>query len=208
MNHPWKEISLDDYEQHMRLASVGQLQALNRMMKAQLEAFPASTVMILGIAGGNGLEHVKTGQYRTVCGVDVNENYLKAAAERHPGLRGILQCLCLDLTRQADQLPRAELVIADLLVEYIGYDAFLNVIRYTGPSWVSCIIQVNANETEWVSDSPYLPVFDRLDEVHHQVEESGLTAVMNKAGYSGIFRETVSLPNRKQLVRLDYRKNG
>ena len=35
---------------------------------------------------------------------------------------------------------------------------------------ISCIIQINA-ETSFVSDSSYLHVFDRLDEVHHQMEE-------------------------------------
>lgn len=208
MSHPWKEISLNDYEQHMRLASVGQLQALNTMMKSQLEAYPARTAMILGIAGGNGLEHVQTGQYDTVYGVDINEVYLKAAAERHPRLWGILQCLCLDLAREADRLPRADLVIADLLIEYIGFGAFRDVIRYAAPSWVSCIIQINTDETGWVSDSPYLHVFDRLNEVHHPMEANRLTAVMKEAGFGEIFREPFPLPNHKQLLRLDYRKNS
>ena len=59
MKNPWEEISLEDYENHMRLDSVLQLQALNEMMKGQLEDYPASKVMILGVAGGNGLEHIR-----------------------------------------------------------------------------------------------------------------------------------------------------
>lgn len=34
--NPWNDISLDDYENHMSLSSVHQLQALNRIMKDQL----------------------------------------------------------------------------------------------------------------------------------------------------------------------------
>ena len=40
MRNPWEEISLDDYESHMRLDSVMQLQAMNQLMKGQLAAFP------------------------------------------------------------------------------------------------------------------------------------------------------------------------
>ena len=60
MNNPWKCINLSDYEKHMALASVKQLQALNQMMKGQLNKYNVQTVMILGVAGGNGLEHVDT----------------------------------------------------------------------------------------------------------------------------------------------------
>ena len=37
--NPWKEISLSDYENHMSLESVHQLQALNRIMKEQFHRY-------------------------------------------------------------------------------------------------------------------------------------------------------------------------
>ena len=37
MKNPWETIKLDDYENHMKLASVSQLQAMNQMMKGQLD---------------------------------------------------------------------------------------------------------------------------------------------------------------------------
>ncbi len=52
MNNPWEEIKLDDYEKHMSLDSVKQLQTMNKMMKDQLDAYPVTMAMILGIAGG------------------------------------------------------------------------------------------------------------------------------------------------------------
>ena len=39
MNNPWEEIKLDDYEKHMSLDSVKQLQTMNKMMKEQLEDY-------------------------------------------------------------------------------------------------------------------------------------------------------------------------
>lgn len=50
MNHPWEEIDLSVYEKHMSLDRVGQLQAMNYIMRDQFYAYPARTIMILGIA--------------------------------------------------------------------------------------------------------------------------------------------------------------
>ena len=60
MSNPWNSIKLTDYESHMSLDSVGQLQSLNRMMAAQFEDFPVKTAVVLGVAGGNGLEGAGT----------------------------------------------------------------------------------------------------------------------------------------------------
>ena len=35
MNNPWEDIKLDDYEKHMSLDSVKQLQTMNAIMKEQ-----------------------------------------------------------------------------------------------------------------------------------------------------------------------------
>ncbi len=205
MKNPWEEISLDDYENHMSLDSVRQLQAMNALMKEQFEAYPVHTAMVLGVAGGNGIEHVRPEKYRAVYCVDINEEYLQAVQERYAGQPAV-QCLRADLTEEADRLPDAELVIANLLIEYIGYPAFISVIRKVNPEYVSCVIQINTDEKNWVSDSPWLHAFDGLDRVHHQMEEGALTAAMKEAGYTGILRAEVALPNGKALVRLDYRR--
>ena len=207
MKNPWEEISLDDYENHMSLDSVRQLQAMNALMKEQFEAYPVHTAMVLGVAGGNGIEHVRPEKYRAVYCVDINEEYLQAVQERYAGQPAV-QCLRADLTEEADRLPDAELVIANLLIEYIGYPAFISVIRKVNPEYVSCVIQINTDEKNWVSDSPWLHAFDGLDRVHHQMEEGALTAAMKEAGYIGILRAEEALPNGKALVRLDYRRTG
>ena len=204
MKNPWEEIRLDTYEAHMSLDSVRQLQALNALMRDQLEAYPVRTAMILGVAGGNGLEHVRREKYDAVYGVDLNREYLHAAAARFPELDGVLRLLELDLTREAEKLPRAEFVIADLLVEYIGYEAFQRVLRQVAPLYVSCVIQINTDAEEWVSDSPWLHAFDGLDAIHHQMEPQELTEKMAEIGYRRILQTAAPLPNGKQLLRLDY----
>ncbi len=208
MSNPWEEICLDDYENHMRLDSVRQLQTMNAIMKMQFEAYPVETAMVLGVAGGNGLEHIRTDKYRIVYGVDVNEAYLSAVSERYTDLSDVLTLLQIDLLQDAERLPQAELLIANLLIEYIGYEAFRKAVLQALPEYVSCVIQINMDENSWVSDSPYLHAFDGLDAIHHQVEEKALTAAMEEIGYVEILREAERLPNGKALVRVDFRREA
>ncbi len=202
--NPWNEIKLDDYENHMSLDSVNQLQTMNAIMKEQFEAYPVETSMVLGVAGGNGLEHVSKDKYKTVYGVDINEEYLCEVDKRYPQLQGVLKCLKIDLINEADKLPEAQLVIANLLIEYIGYPAFQKAVQKIDPVYVSCVIQINTDTKQWVSDSPYLHAFDRLDEVHHQMEEDALENAMKEIGYSLIHESSETLPNGKALVRMDF----
>lgn len=204
MKNPWEEIPLTDYESHMKLDSVMQLQAMNGMMKGQFDTYPISSVMILGIAGGNGLEHISKNKFKKVYGVDVNRSYLKEVIHRYSDLNGILECICVNLIDEADKLPKADMVIANLLIEYIGYKCFQKVIQCVNPKYVSCIIQINL-EDNWVSDSSYLHVFDGLEQVHHQMEEQTLEQAMLEINYCAIKTLEHMLPNGKKLVQMDFR---
>ena len=205
MNNPWEEISLDDYENHMSLDSVKQLQAMNLIMKDQFDSYPVETVEIFGVAGGNGLEHIQKDRFRAVYGIDINDEYLEATADRFRDLSGVLHCLKVDLVNEPEKLPSADLVVANLLIEYIGYNAFQLCLQKVSPKYVSCVIQINTDEGKWVSDSPYLHSFDGLDGIHHQMEENELISAMKEIGYTSILKETVELPNGKALMRLDFR---
>lgn len=122
-----------------------------------------------------------------------------------PELDGLLECLCIDLMEEADKLPKADMVIANLLVEYIGYACFQKAIRQAEPEYVSCIIQINL-EDSWVSDSPYLHVFDGLEPIHHQMEETALERAMLAIGYPAVRTLEYALPNGKKLVQIDFKK--
>lgn len=205
MKNPWKEIPLTDYESHMKLDSVMQLQAMNKMMKGQFDTYPISSVMIFGIAGGNGLEHIQKDRFEKVYGIDINSTYLQAVVQRYPELGDLLKCLCINLIDETDKLPKADMVIANLLIEYIGYECFQKAIKQVDPKYISCIIQINI-ENNWVSDSPYLHVFDDLEQIHHQMEEHVLENTMYEIGYHPIKTLEYLLPNEKKLVQIDFEK--
>ena len=82
MENPWSKIPLDDYESHMSLTSIQQLQALNKLMEGQIMTWPVSSAMILGVAGGNGLEHIRS------CSVSIQEQTDKSERKH---LKRVLQ---------------------------------------------------------------------------------------------------------------------
>lgn len=201
--NPWKNISLSDYENHMALESVQQLQALNEIMKNQFYTYDIDSIMILGVAGGNGLEHIDCKKIEKVYGVDINQNYLQECKTRYAQLGETLETICMDLMQDDIQLPYVELVVANLLIEYIGYECFQKVIRAIRPKLVSCVIQINEDDT-FVSDSPYLHAFDGLDEIHHQMERYNLINTMERTGLHKLLEVEKELPNGKKLLRMDF----
>ena len=203
--NPWEAIALSDYEGHMSLREVGQLQTLNLIMKEQFEDNSGSeSVMVLGVAGGNGLEHIRDKRFKKVYGIDINSDYLMTAKKRFADLSDILDLRRIDLINEADELPPADLVIADLLIEYIGYAAFGRVLSAVSPKRVSCVIQINGSGKEWVSKSPYLHAFDDLETVHVQMEEDRLTKYLETEGFVLTGRKVFDLPNGKRFIRTDY----
>ncbi len=204
--NPWEEISLSDYENHMSLSSVNQLQAMNKMMKFQFEAYPVTSAIVFGVAGGNGLEHVNLKKYSKIYGIDINNAYLDNVKKRYSFMEDILECKRIDLTCEPDMLPDAELVIANLVIEYVGLEPFKKGILKTGARYVSCIIQINTDEESWVSDSPYFHSFDGLDAVHHQMDEQSLVMAMKEIGFDLLKKDAMPLPNGKKLVMLDFER--
>ena len=205
MPNPFLEIPLDIYEKHMSLENVQQLQILNSIMKKQLNSYNVSSVMILGIAGGNGLEHIDIKKTDIVYGVDINETYLQACRHRYSKLDRHFETICVDLTSKDIEIPNAQLVLANLFVEYIGYDAFTHHMKAIAPDFISVVIQINEQEG-FVSESPYLHAFDKVSEVHHQMEENELCNALSKIGYSPLYREDIPLPNGKKFSRVDFVK--
>ncbi len=203
MENPWKFIKLSDYESHMALGTVMQLQVLNRIMKKQLDTYPVQSAMVLGVAGGNGLEHLKIENYTKVYGIDINADYLQEVEKRYQNLFPVLECICLDVALEGAKLPTAELLIANLFIEYIGYACFQKTVTHIKPTYISCTIQMNADGT-FVSDSPYLQVFDDLDSIHQTIETEVLIKSMQEIGYQQIALMEYVLPNGKKLVKVDF----
>src|SRR6185503_3635012 len=87
--NPWLALPLEDYEGHMGSPGVNQLAPLADLFGEALARLRPRSVAVLGVAGGNGLEHVDSTLTARVVGIDLNPGFLAATKARFPDLRGL-----------------------------------------------------------------------------------------------------------------------
>lgn len=90
----------------------------------QLKDYDNYYITILGIAGGNGLEHINCTKTKKVYGIDINKSYLKDCRKMYPNLNKILELIHYDLAADDVILPKSDVLICNLIIEYIGEKTF------------------------------------------------------------------------------------
>jgi hypothetical protein len=88
-SNPWLQIPLEDYERHMSHHQVGQSTLLNALTKKYMDSIKPQSVIFVGIAGGNGLEHIDNKITQNVYGI-----------RRHDWRIGYRMCLILFAGKQ------------------------------------------------------------------------------------------------------------
>jgi hypothetical protein len=121
MTSPWLSVPLQDYEAHMSSDGVQQLRALADLFKHSLQRSMPESLAVLGIAGGNGLEHIDSKVTRRIVGVDINQTYLDAVEERFGTIPG-MELHCCDLSCSDLLVDPVVLVHAALIFEHTGLD--------------------------------------------------------------------------------------
>ena len=202
--NPWEKLDLEIYESHMELATVSQLQLLNKIMKSQFYTYKIDSVGIWGVAGGNGLEHISCNSFNLVQGIDINQKYLEIAKKRYLKL-DCLSLKKLDLNDVTISLDKVDLIIANLLIEYIGLDTFITQLSRNSPKYVSCVIQED-NASDFVSKSPYNDSLKAISELALLVDGKDLISRMGGIGFKIVFKEKYVLFDEKSFIRLDFRR--
>lgn len=203
--HPWCGIGLDVYELHMSDPRVGQLRQLHDITGEQLAAYQPPTVGVLGIAGGNGLDLIDPETTNAVFGYDINAGYLNACEARyHKPLGDRLRLIQTNIDRSLT-IERVDLLIANLIIEYVGAEEFVAFAAANARSIgvLSCVIQRN-DVAGFVSSTDYSASFDTLASVSSDIDPETLGSAMSGAGFVALRRWEYPLPNGKTLVRLDF----
>jgi 2-polyprenyl-3-methyl-5-hydroxy-6-metoxy-1,4-benzoquinol methylase len=105
--------------------SVRQLAVLNSLTKKYLKNIESKICLFLGVAGGNGLEHIDNNITKTVIGIDINQDYLDTANERYKDKIPSLNLINFDITTSPEVLCNADFIWAALVLEYTGIDKSL-----------------------------------------------------------------------------------
>lgn len=181
--NPWLKVPLEDYEGHMRSEGVGQLGALAELFAEVLTRSRPESVAILGIAGGNGLEHIDAAVTRRVVGIDLNPAYLEVVRQRYPKLAG-LELHCADLSERITNIEPVALVHAALVFEHVGTSTALeNSVSLVAPGGaLSIVLQLTAATEPNVGRSPFASV--RVFENHFTpIDPAWITGEIERRGF-------------------------
>ena len=199
MADPWLSIPLADYEGHMGADNVQQLSALSGLFKRALDVCLPDSVAILGIAGGNGLEHANPATLKRIVGVDINPGYLDEVRRRfvtHPNL----ELHCVDLSEDELRVAPVALVHAALFFEHAGLgralDNALSLVTRGGK--LSIVLQLPEKEQQNVTTTAY-PSMQTLVGSFSLVDVSRFRALVEKQGFRLLNEESRPLPTGKTL---------
>ena len=208
MPNAWLEIPLDDYEAHMRSEAVQQLDALSELFRQVLQFCKPESVAILGIAGGNGLEHVDPAITRRILGLDINPTYLEAVRQRYIGLRGLELC-CVDLTDRLIGLAPVELVHAALLFEHTGLGPCLrNALSLVSAGGrFSVILQLSSPASEEVTATPFQAI-KMLRSSFHLIDPAYISERVEQSGFQPLKTWQHPLPSGKAFWTGIWKRSG
>jgi hypothetical protein len=190
MSNPWFGVPLEDYEGHMNSPGVQQLGALSELFAEVLRLYSPASVAILGIAGGNGLEHIDNRITQRVVGVDVNPTYLEAVRQRYSLISG-LELYRVDLASEIVDVAPAQLVHAALVFEHAGVRLCLkNAVSLVAKEGaLSVILQLPAKSEPEVSTTSF-PSMQALKSYFTLIEPSKLCEALESYQFR-ISHETV-----------------
>jgi hypothetical protein len=199
MANPWLKVTLEDYEGHMNSAEVQQLGVLSELFAEVLALRRPSSVAVLGIAGGNGLEHIDSNLTKRVVGLDVNPLYLEIVSRRYPFVSA-LELACVDLAEEVVRSKPVALVHAALVFEHAGVGRCLdNAVSLVAPEGaLSVVLQLPSEIEQGVSRTPFYSI-QNLKSDFRFVDPAKLRETLEQRGFR-LMRETRrSLPAGKSF---------
>jgi threonine dehydrogenase-like Zn-dependent dehydrogenase len=197
MSNPWLSIPLGEYEGHMNSPEVQQLDVLSELFAEALVCCRPSSVAVLGVAGGNGLDHVNSHGITRIVGLDVNPLYLDQVRRRHEDKCG-LELHCVDLAAQVVDLEPVQLVHAALVFEHAGVDHCLeNAISLVAPGGALSVVLQLPGEFEQGAVASRFPSIQKLNAHFSLVDSVWLQETLTQHEFRPIHQTRRSLPAGK-----------
>ena len=203
-SNPWLHISLEEYERHMSHHLVGQSALLNALTKKYLDSIKPETAIFLGIAGGNGLEHIDNQITENVYGIDINQDYLDIAFERYKERIPFLQLVKLDITQHSENICQADFIWAALILEYTGIDKALSFCANNIRKGGHMVISIQANNSIPSVSPTGIESIKKAGEIFSIVDPE---TMLNKAAENGnkfMDKEENILPNGKSIITFHF----
>jgi hypothetical protein len=197
MSNPWLAVPLNEYEQHMSSEEVQQLCVLSDLFAEGIARCHPSSIAVLGIAGGNGLERIDRSITERIVGIDLNPQYLEAVRQRHSHLPG-LELHCVDLSQQRLEFEPVQLVHAAMIFEHAGIDCCLeNAIAMVAPGGHLSIVLQLPSESGQKAVTSHFPTIECLGSHFSMVSPEWLCESLAGRGFQRTHQTTRTLPGGK-----------
>jgi hypothetical protein len=204
-SNPWLDIPLEDYELHMSHELVGQSTLLNSLTKKYLENIKPGSAIFLGIAGGNGLEHIDNQITKRVVGIDINQDYLDTAFKRYNHRISSLQLMNLDIIQHSEKIFGADFIWAALIAEYTGVDKVLDFSKSNISKDGHLIFSIQSNNNKPPVSSTGIESVKKAGSIFSAVNPEELLTKSGESGFVLIGKEENRLPNEKSIITFHYR---
>ena len=207
MPHPWLEIPISDYEQHMALPGIAQAQMLSKELADAVIAHRPCSIAVIGCAGGNGFDRLYSPALARVVGIDINPTYIEAVRGRYGAIIPGLELHVADIETDLANVAPVDLVFAGLIFEYV--DVLQTLRNLHGlcleASVVVVVLQLPGAQTPAVSPSPYVSL--QALSPHLQLRDPASVAAIGRSlGLEKLTERRLVLPSGKAFAVLTFRR--
>lgn len=195
-----------DYEGHMGSPGVRQLEFLSRVFGELMREFEPESLVVLGCATGNGLEHIERGRVRRLVGLDINPEYLEICRKRHGERIPRLELVCEDFASFDLEAASIDFVYAALFLEYVDPESAMRKISlWLKPDGIlAVVLQMPHRSGDNVSETDFASV-KALEPAIRLVEPEVLGRLVREHGFSEVRSARETLASGKEFFLGVYR---
>jgi SAM-dependent methyltransferase len=204
--NPWLSVPAADYEGHMGSPGVRQLEFLSRVFGGLMREFEPESLVVLGCATGNGLEHIERGRVRKLVGLDINPEYLEICRKRHGDRIPEMELVCADFASFDLEAASIDFVHAALFFEYVDpASAVEKISRWLKPrGMLAVVLQLPHDSGGKVSETGFTSV-KALEPAIRLVDPALLARLVREHGYSEVRSVRETLASGKEFFLGVYR---
>jgi len=206
--NPWIEVAPADYEAHMTSPEVAQLPVLAEIIARDLAAYRPRSLLVVGCATGNGLQHIDPAVTMRVAGLDVNPDFLAVARQRHCARLPGLELIQGDIFDPALAPGAFELVHSALVFEHVPWQpALRRVAGWVAPAGVlSVVLQLPSAEVAAVSPTAIANRYPDIAREMRLIDPIDFAALARELGLTEEASARIPLPGGKAFLATRYRR--
>jgi SAM-dependent methyltransferase len=197
MSSAWLSTSLDTYEKHVALETVGQAAAIRAAIAEAVAVRQPRRFLYLGCAGGNGLEALGKAE---VVGVDLNAEYLAKAAERWGTEH---EWICCDLNAGLPECGSFELAFGALVFEYVvELEGLLRRLQECVRGELVVLLLGTREGAPAVAESPYRQQLMAVGQEFRYLDVGAFVELAERVGFRCGALTEVALPAGKYFTSI------